>query len=679
MNNSENKIDTLRPIQTSSYHNSSLSFDESELQSLIHSQQPSRQNFHQLIFNAISSNQTSNSVSPSREFRNVPRLSNQLLHDNQDNIFSTPQNIVNHSQHVINQSPTSLISPLFPDILDPNDDFDDFQSFIDDNDEINNDIDNISDIEEQNVQQLIQDMGNVKAGFYLRHSMAFFLTFLLLARLVTVLIDDSSCIKEIFVVLYAYLCYAFLEEINLYKNYKTSDHDTKIYYIYAGLDVMSLICSLLIIHLKFLKILPSGRAVASMPGLVICTLFYFSSYRRKSAKNMFLVKRMMETIQIYLIEAKTDGHVNISWKFLLAYTWIYIAFRVLLLMESLKFAKTLIPSSSRKAEILLKLWHYIYIILLLSVLVIYFGYSQFYDSKGDVELLKTSLTGGQYCSALLFCFTMLMKPFLLMIFSRASSMDYQYTEFGETILDPLNIGVSRKLQEGSSNVYFSMVSPTYYQLLNQRISPKNTQRLKDLAKFINRHRKLIQFIIKNKVKQIKKGVFQNNGEHSHENGSSYSKNSAQNEVLRIPFMLAYTINNALIRRILLILNKNPASAERLDLDIQELDPCESSLIPGKTGDSLNEIIDEKKEQNICYVCFQRVADGIIIECGHGGFCYECAIKYILGKSECMACRGFAKSVARIDNEPLFDNIFKGYMIGRVMLVMDSERCKWIMN
>ena len=346
MNNSENEFNPLGSLQNPSYQNSSLSFDESELQSLINSQHPSRQNLHQLIFNAIPSNHNSNSGRLNREFRNTSRLYNQPLYDNRNNVLSIPQNIVNHSQRVVNRSSTtSLISPLFQGVLDPNDNFDDFQSFMDDNNEINNDIDDSSDMgtDEQSVQQLIQDMGDVKAGFYLRHSIAFFLTFLVLTRLVTGLIDGGSCIKEIFVVLYAYLCYAFLEEINLYKRYKTSDHDTKIYYIYAGLDVMSLICSLIIIHLKFLKILPSGRAVASMPGLVICTLFYFSSYRRKGAKNMFLVKRMMETIQIYLIEAKTDGHVNISWKFLLAYTWIYIAFQVLLLVESLKICQDSYP------------------------------------------------------------------------------------------------------------------------------------------------------------------------------------------------------------------------------------------------------------------------------------------------------------------------------------------------
>jgi len=143
---------------------------------------------------------------------------------------------------------------------------------------------------EEKLKELIMAMGRVKATLYLRHSMAFFLAFLVMARFSLELIESSSCIKEMLIVLYGYLCYSFFEEVNFYYKYKTSDNDTKISYIYAGLDVFSILCSLVILHLKFLKVLPSGN-VASLPGLVICGLFYFSSYRRQSAKKLFLIKR----------------------------------------------------------------------------------------------------------------------------------------------------------------------------------------------------------------------------------------------------------------------------------------------------------------------------------------------------------------------------------------------------
>ena len=58
---------------------------------------------------------------------------------------------------------------------------------------------------------------------------------------------------------------------------------------------------------------------------------------------------------------------------------------------------------------------------------------------------------------------------------------------------------------------------------------------------------------------------------------------------------------------------------------------------------------QQKEESLCYICEDNVSNAILTECGHGGVCYECAVRSIEQKNECMGCRKPAKSIYRIDS------------------------------
>ena len=507
-------------------------------------------------------------------------------------------------------------------------------------------------IDEHQMKELIKEMGKVKAEFYLRHSMAFFLACLFLARYSLELIENRSCLKEILIVLYGYLCYAFLEEIKFYFRVKTSDNDTKISYIYAGLDVFSLICSLILLHLKFLKVLPPGK-IASLPGLVICALFYFSSYRRKSAKNLFLLKRFLEAVQIYLIEAKADGRLDLTWRSILVYTSIYIGVRILLLVASLKTVKVLLPHNVKKANILLSLWHCLYIALFIVMLVIYISYSQAVDTNGDYELLKACLTSAQYFSALLFCYTVFTKPFLLMAFSRASSLDYQSNEFGEIILDPLSIGISKKIKVEMLETYFSKISSTYYRHLEKptiyvnkmKSSELELRIIYDRAKEITKELHCAYLNLAQSIKEtsIIRGTVEKNQE---------------------PLQIKHSGSQ----------NKNLRKKGNKSLILKKENICPSIFSMNKCDQS-----DIIQEENLCFVCLKEAANGVILECGHSGFCYECAEKYMLMKNQCMSCRGIAERIAKIITKPIFGKVFQSSKVGKLVWMVDDDRCQWIFD
>mmetsp|Transcript_31650 Transcript_31650/g.28784 ORF Transcript_31650/g.28784 Transcript_31650/m.28784 type:complete len:82 (-) Transcript_31650:50-295(-) len=44
------------------------------------------------------------------------------------------------------------------------------------------------------------------------------------------------------------------------------------------------------------------------------------------------------------------------------------------------------------------------------------------------------------------------------------------------------------------------------------------------------------------------------------------------------------------------------------------------------------------EENLCFVCYEREANTLFLNCGHGGMCYECAETCWKKQNGCSTCR-----------------------------------------
>lgn len=58
--------------------------------------------------------------------------------------------------------------------------------------------------------------------------------------------------------------------------------------------------------------------------------------------------------------------------------------------------------------------------------------------------------------------------------------------------------------------------------------------------------------------------------------------------------------------------------------------------------------NQQEEETNCYVCFENPRNAIIMNCGHGGVCVDCALKYIKRKNQCMECRQKSNQILKID-------------------------------
>jgi Zinc finger, C3HC4 type (RING finger) len=64
----------------------------------------------------------------------------------------------------------------------------------------------------------------------------------------------------------------------------------------------------------------------------------------------------------------------------------------------------------------------------------------------------------------------------------------------------------------------------------------------------------------------------------------------------------------------------------------------SSVVDGSSGSSNKR--PRAGAEKLCYVCEARDANAVLLECGHGGVCYECALGLVRQRRErsCPICR-----------------------------------------
>jgi len=66
--------------------------------------------------------------------------------------------------------------------------------------------------------------------------------------------------------------------------------------------------------------------------------------------------------------------------------------------------------------------------------------------------------------------------------------------------------------------------------------------------------------------------------------------------------------------------------------------------------STDDLENQLKEENLCYICENNTSNAILAGCGHGGVCCDCAIKSIEQKNECMGCRKPIEAIFQIESK-----------------------------
>ena len=83
--------------------------------------------------------------------------------------------------------------------------------------------------------------------------------------------------------------------------------------------------------------------------------------------------------------------------------------------------------------------------------------------------------------------------------------------------------------------------------------------------------------------------------------------------------------------------------EMEDFHIQHIEESIGKSLSGlinseNPNSSRSKVQDSQTSIANCLICFDKLPDSIIMECGHGGICYDCALDLWKSSAECYLCR-----------------------------------------
>ena len=72
----------------------------------------------------------------------------------------------------------------------------------------------------------------------------------------------------------------------------------------------------------------------------------------------------------------------------------------------------------------------------------------------------------------------------------------------------------------------------------------------------------------------------------------------------------------------------------------------------------NKITKKNINQDTCNVCYDKQANAVLMECGHGGICYQCANKLLIKTNKCPLCRLGATLILEVDIKNSYGSFVK---------------------
>lgn len=67
---------------------------------------------------------------------------------------------------------------------------------------------------------------------------------------------------------------------------------------------------------------------------------------------------------------------------------------------------------------------------------------------------------------------------------------------------------------------------------------------------------------------------------------------------------------------------------------------------------------EDSEDELCNICFTDPANTVLLDCGHGSICVNCAIDSMKKNNHCIFCRAKVLQIIEIDTKEVRKGLFK---------------------
>lgn len=492
--------------------------------------------------------------------------------------------------------------------------------------------------------QRLEKMLKEISSFKIRRSIMFCLVLFMGSILILSTSFQQDSLGKLFPLAYSFLGYCALEKI--YTAYMLkSIISRKREYLLEVMDLISLIICFVLADLQLSGVDIQTRWALLLPGLNIL-LYIFLSKVPKTLKEALAFTRVFYMFQILLITGHLDGVMDWPWSCSLFFIWIALSviaifcfcFLISLLYSVVLLAtnqKQLFPKVNRKTEIIGLIWLTCFsgLSVLITAALIDIVLHPKVKSLQELEILSGIITVAPFYTILLACFTVGTYK-VLGTFLRHFGRNEEDLKAELGILEPEN---PKGIQREKKDVFIVRLTSTYFSSLKNSFLQDN-HTLTKMKQTINDRRKTK---LRRGKLTSKHGFIRNQVRDNKELKIQVAR------CLEIPIQSGILSNEDRFPSVMSAKNNN---IENDKVCWSEADKVENPFESPKK---------DRSKQEECYICFEKQADGVLVECGHGGVCVDCAILVIQSKGECMECRAEASRVLKIDVDPKFRDIVKG--------------------
>ena len=222
------------------------------------------------------------------------------------------------------------------------------------------------------------------------------------------------------------------------------------------------------------------------------------------------------------------------------------------------------------------------------------------------------------------------------------------------------------LQVVQKNSYFVALSSTYFRPLSKGLLEKNEGRIKEIKKMIstltvtknNSKRNVVDVETLKHDKEILDKKLDKISKNHHNNGLQQNKKAPGGAAVFFDTEVKRTDENS----------SGITSPKKVHFsfndakDVGDWEKCHAVTQPKGTQDD-----------NLCYLCWANDPNALLMTCGHGGICYECAIALVNKKNECMQCREIVTEIHKIDHNLKLPGVIKAIEVCTVTKIKQPSQ------
>jgi len=458
----------------------------------------------------------------------------------------------------------------------------------------------------------------------LRKAIFFFLTYLFSCAFLILMVTSDFSYKNIFYLQYTFLLYYFGENLHKYCKDAYSEW-RKQENAFSLLDILLIIIIGIMIDAQLSGYSTTSKWIA-LPLTIVTIIYLQVSKSRLSVKLYETAARLAFTIQILMIMQKIEGNLALPWMFtlgpiwinlmIIVFYWVLVCLILILMCLLGSFDINIYPNMTRSQQILGFFWYFLFcglgvvscFILAGAVLAVDYGYTK--------TLMMTSLHIGVCLAFFNLLFTLFFYRKLHNFLRKFLIEDEDYR---------VGLGLKKdeipmKIKTEKKKMYLVMLSPTYFLPLKKSFLIKDKKNLDYIKQAIMKFRSHRQ----GKDINYHLNKFVSNSASENDPLTKQDKNLRKKEYKPSKFK----------QRPYSPLQKSNPTQELNDKDLYfsdgEIDYYEDR--------ELKAFNNKQHSVPLCYICCEKAANAVMMDCGHGGICYTCAINYIKQKRQCMECR-----------------------------------------